>query len=154
MVTLSRHARSETCDCRGRSRAEVDFRAAGANTVAALYGAATRKAVPGCEAVQRGGVVVCWRKCRSIDMEGGLGVSTGLFWEGDSVEGGSSEGAYTTHGREETAADRDTRGLATIYLRKRVASSRGYTQTFDDLLRFAWQDEHQTSFVWGALPAH
>ena len=29
--------------------------------------------MPGCEAVQRGGVVVCWRVCRSIDMEGGLG---------------------------------------------------------------------------------
>lgn len=35
--------------------------------------------MPGCEAVQRGGVVVCCKACRSINMEGGLGMQW-VFW--------------------------------------------------------------------------
>lgn len=55
------------------------------------------------EAVQRGGVVLSWRKCRSIDMEGAWG-ATGISGRG------SSEGAWSRHTR--VTARRDTRGLS------------------------------------------
>lgn len=57
--------------------------------------------MPGWEAVQKGGVVVCWRQWqrRSIDMEGALGGLVGTRYL--CIFGGicSSEGANSTHGR-------------------------------------------------------
>lgn len=99
--------------------------------------------------MQRGGVVVCWKACRSIDMEGGA-LDLGTQWQVMGRVFLQRRRSDTTQVRGWWRRETDLRPLD---LKRRATSCSWVRQSFD-LLRFTWHIGHQTSFVWGALPAH
>lgn len=60
-------------------------------------------------AVQRGGVVVCWRRCRSIDMEGA--------WGAMGVCGGEQQRRSVESTHEGDGEERHSRPQSNWYLR-------------------------------------
>ena len=97
--------------------------------------------MPGWEAVQKGGVVVCWRQRRSIDMEGALG---GLVGISVYLGGFAAAKERIRHTVDESDDKRHTRGLSLPEeTDTRLCLSRGRPRTFD-LLKWAWQDEDRS----------